>query len=234
MFPLQEMQSFSRQNSGNTINSRLCRPDCGRASSFFFFSLNKLRWSELVLGEFQQTSWKVHRVVAIFSHRVKNVKLCYLKIRKWSYVKSLQQWKHVHCKEHRYNHVDECEPHYLFLGFPSSTIEDLEPNYRDAALRAGGFRNFSSSIGLSDHLTRKSVAPYGIRFRNNEYWKVAIVPMRDIAGHLWSCQYLNPDGSKKRMSELFALTGLVKFSVIDRWLPFPYCGTSCQSYCHRP
>src|SRR5262249_13793073 len=37
---------------------------------------------------------------------------------------------------------------------------------------------------------------YGVRFRDNQYGKVAIVPLRDVQGTLLSYQILNANGSK--------------------------------------
>jgi phage/plasmid primase-like uncharacterized protein len=59
------------------------------------------------------------------------------------------------------------------------------------------FWELSDELGESEYLLRKGVGYYGIRFRNGEYGKTAIVPMRDIAGRLWGYQIINPDGSKR-------------------------------------
>ncbi len=63
-------------------------------------------------------------------------------------------------------------------------------------------------MGESDYLRRKGVGYYGIRFRNNVYGRVAVVPLRDAEGKLWSYQLLNSDGTKRvpknvRVSGLF-------------------------------
>jgi len=69
--------------------------------------------------------------------------------------------------------------------------------YEEAARKAYGFWNHSLMIGESDYLKRKGVGSYGIRFRNDaKYGNVAVIPMYDIDGRLWSYQLLNPDGSK--------------------------------------
>ncbi len=71
-----------------------------------------------------------------------------------------------------------------------------------AARRAYGFWGHSSISGTSCYLTGKGVGSYGIRFRSSEkYGNVAVVPMRDEAGHLWNYQLLNPDGSKLMSKE---------------------------------
>jgi phage/plasmid primase-like uncharacterized protein len=67
-----------------------------------------------------------------------------------------------------------------------------------AARKAYGFWNHSSIQGRSDYLDRKGVGHYGIRFRSSEqYGNVAVVPMFDDDGRLWSYQLLNPDGTKR-------------------------------------
>ena len=67
-----------------------------------------------------------------------------------------------------------------------------------AARKAYGFWNHSLIRGKSDYLDRKGVGYYGIRFRSSEqYGNVAVVPMFDEYGKLWSYQMLNPDGTKR-------------------------------------
>lgn len=74
--------------------------------------------------------------------------------------------------------------------------------YEQAARRAYGFWQNSSSVGFSDYLNRKGVGSYGIRFRSSEqYGNVAVIPMFDIEGRLWSYQLLNPDGTKRHPKE---------------------------------
>lgn len=58
------------------------------------------------------------------------------------------------------------------------------------------FWEFSSQHGESDYLQRKGVGAYRIRFRENQYGKVAVVPMRDVQDRLRGCQILNSNGSK--------------------------------------
>ncbi|MBA3978468.1 MAG: toprim domain-containing protein [Nitrosopumilus sp.] len=59
------------------------------------------------------------------------------------------------------------------------------------------FWEYSDRTGESDYLRKKSVGYYGIRFRNNAYGRVAIVPLRDGDNKLWSYQLLNSDGTKR-------------------------------------
>jgi phage/plasmid primase-like uncharacterized protein len=66
----------------------------------------------------------------------------------------------------------------------------------DEVLKAQKFWEYSSKNGSSDYLKAKNVGAYGIRFRENQYGKVAVVPLRDIKGTLLSYQILNANGSK--------------------------------------
>jgi phage/plasmid primase-like uncharacterized protein len=68
--------------------------------------------------------------------------------------------------------------------------------------RAEAFWRFSNEIGEAEYLLKKGVGYYGIRFRDAEYGKVAIVPMRDISEKLWSYQVINPDGAKRYAKEI--------------------------------
>lgn len=80
---------------------------------------------------------------------------------------------------------------------PSVSV-DRNQRHEEAARRAYGFWQNSSPFGSSCYLDRKAVGHYGIRFRSSEkYGNVAVVPMRDESGRLWSYQLLNPDGSKR-------------------------------------
>ncbi len=58
------------------------------------------------------------------------------------------------------------------------------------------FWEFSSRHGESDYLKRKKVGAYRIRFRENQYGKVAVIPMIDGQKSLRGYQILNSNGSK--------------------------------------
>jgi hypothetical protein len=58
------------------------------------------------------------------------------------------------------------------------------------------FWDLSSPVGESDYLIRKEVKPHRIRFRENHYGKVAVIPMTDVYEYLKGYQILNADGSK--------------------------------------
>ena len=58
------------------------------------------------------------------------------------------------------------------------------------------FWKLSSRSGISDYLIRKGVGSYRIRFRENQYGKVAIVPIVNICDKLCGYQMLNSNGSK--------------------------------------
>lgn len=85
------------------------------------------------------------------------------------------------------------------------TVEASRENAlkHDAAGRkAYGFWQHSTTYGKSEYLERKKVGYYGIRFRKNEqYGDVAVIPMVDELGRLWSYQLLNPNGSKRQPKE---------------------------------
>jgi phage/plasmid primase-like uncharacterized protein len=59
------------------------------------------------------------------------------------------------------------------------------------------FWEYSDLVGESTYLRRKGVGYYGIRFRNNAYGHVAVIPLRDSENKLWSYQLLNADGTKR-------------------------------------
>lgn len=54
----------------------------------------------------------------------------------------------------------------------------------------------SSRHGISDYLQRKGVGAYRIRFRENQYGRVAVVPVVDVQDNLCGYQILNTNGSK--------------------------------------
>lgn len=82
---------------------------------------------------------------------------------------------------------------------PSSNAQNIiTPSDKlEAVEKAEVFWEMSDQIGEAEYLLRKGVGYYGIRFRCTDYGKVAVIPMRDIAGKFWSYQLINPDGSKR-------------------------------------
>ena len=81
------------------------------------------------------------------------------------------------------------------------SIDDILAGHERAARSTFGFWINSSTSGTSDYLVRKQVGSYGLRFRSTpQYGNVAVVPMRDSAGKLWSYQILNGDGSKRMVT----------------------------------
>ena len=93
---------------------------------------------------------------------------------------------------------------YKTYGHPSDTIQKPFSNWPSAPeentpIDTGKIRRFwelSSQHGVADYLLTKGVGAYHIRFRDNQYGRVAVVPMRDILGTLQGYQLLNPNGSK--------------------------------------
>lgn len=118
----------------------------------------------------------------------------------------------------------------------------------EAAKKAFGFWKNSQLSGTSDYLDRKCVGYYGIRFRENDYGHVAVVPMMDEAGKLWSYQLLNADGTKRhpkdsRTEGLFhCLATLVNgkpFGIAESYVTAATCyeltgiPTVCAFSCHN-
>lgn len=110
----------------------------------------------------------------------------------------------VRGKDHKYETLPskDCSeiPFFRLSSLPSlvqkkSQIEELK-KHKEAARKAYGFWKHSLVAGESDYLIRKCVGSYGIRFRDNEYGKIAVVPMFDIDANLWNYQLLNPNGTK--------------------------------------
>jgi Toprim domain-containing protein len=58
------------------------------------------------------------------------------------------------------------------------------------------FWDLSSRHGRSDYLERKGVGSYRIRFRDNQYGRVAVVPIANVNDKLCGYQILNSNGSK--------------------------------------
>ena len=77
---------------------------------------------------------------------------------------------------------------------PRNNSEEIE--------KVEAFWQLSDELGEAEYLLRKGVGYYGIRFRDAEYGKVAIIPMRDISGKLWSYQVINPDGTKRYAKDI--------------------------------
>lgn len=94
----------------------------------------------------------------------------------------------------------------------SSILKEKE--FEQCLKRIQKFWDLSSLTGESDYLQRKGVKAHRIRFRENHYGKIAVVPMRDVYGELNGYQILNANGSKAfakgiRINGLFhALTDL--------------------------
>jgi len=69
---------------------------------------------------------------------------------------------------------------------------------KNAAIeRAKLFWHMSDQIGESEYFLKKGVGYYGIRFRQTDYGKIAVIPMKDTTGNFSSYQLINADGSKR-------------------------------------
>lgn len=101
-----------------------------------------------------------------------------------------------------------------------TTMVEKEAVFYAASDAIQKFWDLSLLYGESDYLKKKGVGAYRIRFRDNQYGKVAVVPIKDIKNTLCSYQILNSNGSKAfakgiRLSGLFhRLTELVDGSPI--------------------
>lgn len=71
-----------------------------------------------------------------------------------------------------------------------------EKEFEQDLRRIQKFWDLSLQVGESEYLQRKGVRAHRIRFRENRYGKVAVVPMRDVYGQLRGYQILNANGSK--------------------------------------
>lgn len=100
---------------------------------------------------------------------------------------------------------------YKTYGYPSEATTAAQTTCQNAVLAAGKtvqstpsmdldkihkFWQLSSPTGRSDYLERKRVGAYRIRFRDNQYGRVAIIPVVDLHDRLCGYQILNADGSK--------------------------------------
>jgi phage/plasmid primase-like uncharacterized protein len=78
----------------------------------------------------------------------------------------------------------------------------------EAIKRTKFFWSMSDETGESEYLLVKGVGYYGIRFRQTDYGKVAVIPLRDITGNIYSYQLINADGSK-RFAKAVSTIGLL-------------------------
>jgi putative DNA primase/helicase len=99
----------------------------------------------------------------------------------------------------------------LFEGAEVNEILSLKeqnpPGNAESARKSELFWEYSERTGESDYLRRKGVGYYGIRFRNNAYGRVAVVPLCDRDNKFWSYQLLNSDGTK-RVPKNIKISGL--------------------------
>lgn len=76
-------------------------------------------------------------------------------------------------------------------------VEIVSTNKKEAIEKAKFFWNMSDQTGESEYFLKKGVGYYGIRFRQTDYGKVAIIPMGDVTGNFFGYQLINADGSKR-------------------------------------
>ena len=73
-----------------------------------------------------------------------------------------------------------------------------------AAVEAAKLWDSASDAGESPYLTRKGVQAYGVRFGSGGW---LLVPVRDVAGKLWSVQSIAPEKPVKGTDKLFTKGG---------------------------
>lgn len=83
------------------------------------------------------------------------------------------------------------------LPLPKKSDPAMFAPSEDVGSKARRLWDQAKESGRSDYLEAKGVGAYGIRFLENEYGSVAVVPLHDLRGYLWTLQFLNPDGSKR-------------------------------------
>lgn len=77
-------------------------------------------------------------------------------------------------------------------------VDDQEGQSSEEAVRKSQYIwSLTKENGRSDYLERKRVGAYGIRFLENEYGRVAVVPATDQGGNIRALEFLNPDGKKR-------------------------------------
>lgn len=94
----------------------------------------------------------------------------------------------------------------LLLDEVPEKIKDKTSN--EAMAKAKLFWNMSDQIGEAEYLLKKGVGYYGIRFRQTEYGKIAVIPIGNVTGKLCSYQLINADGSK-RFAKNVEISGLL-------------------------
>ena len=85
---------------------------------------------------------------------------------------------------------------YSFFSSQKSSQPIAKDNPDVAVNNIRKFWELSSPRGESDYLKMKGVGLYRIRFRANQYGKVAVIPLQDVRNKLCGYQILNANGSK--------------------------------------
>lgn len=99
---------------------------------------------------------------------------------------------------HSGNFITSQVNHASFTTPAIKKVDDQEEqSSEDAVKKSRYIWNLAKEEGRSDYLERKGVGSYGIRFLENEYGRVAVVPARDQIGSIRALEFLNPDGIKR-------------------------------------
>lgn len=96
------------------------------------------------------------------------------------------------------NSINPRVNHASFAKPEAKKADDQEGRSSEEAVRKSQYIwSLAKEAGRSDYLERKGVSAYGLRFLENEYGRVAVVPARDQGGSVQSIEFLNPDGIKR-------------------------------------
>lgn len=95
-------------------------------------------------------------------------------------------------------HPTEMEKLFLDTEFPIPCQLMMEKNINldDDMKKIKKFWDLSSRYGRADYLERKGVGSYRIRFRDNQYGRVAVVPIANVRDKFCGYQIINSNGSK--------------------------------------
>lgn len=108
-------------------------------------------------------------------------------------------------KHSTYGLDGEVKSRMLELERPIIKKEDSGPKIAvsEVESKARYLWNKTKKIGQSDYLERKGIGSYGIRFLENQYGRVAVVPAMDEGETLRNLQFLNPNGFKRFLKGLW-------------------------------
>ena len=94
---------------------------------------------------------------------------------------------------------NQVKVNHLYFSKPEIKISGTQENIStgEAVKKSQYLWNQAKDTGRSDYLERKGVGAHGIRFMENAYGRVAVVPAKDQAGSVRAVEFLNADGGKR-------------------------------------